>query len=192
MLFRSEQFASYAEYERHIQVLVNAGLVEDASMIWWDLRPSAAFPTLETRIMDVVTNLEHALSLVALTVCLIRMLYRARVRNQRWRVYASMLVNENRWRAMRYSFDEGLIDLARGEVIDYPALLAEIVEFVEEDAVQLGCTQEIENLGQILQQGTSAHNQVAIYNRALAGGASEDEALRQVVDWLIELTVKDI
>lgn len=187
-----EQFASYAEYERHVQVLVNAGLVEDASMIWWDLRPSAAFPTLETRIMDVVTNLEHALSLVALTVCLIRMLYRARVRNQRWRVYASMLVNENRWRAMRYSFDEGLIDLARGEVIDYPVLLSEIMEFVEEDAVQLGCTQEIENLNSILQQGTSAHNQVGIYNKALAAGATEEEALRQVVDWLIELTVKDI
>ena len=75
-----EQFASYAEYERHVRVLVNAGLVEDASMIWWDLRPSASFPTLETRIMDVVTNLEHALSLVALTVCLMRMLYRARIK----------------------------------------------------------------------------------------------------------------
>lgn len=71
-----EQFVSYAEYERHLAVLVNAGLIKDASMIWWDLRPSARFPTLETRIMDVVTDMNHALSLVALTQCLLRMLYR--------------------------------------------------------------------------------------------------------------------
>ncbi len=187
-----EQFASYAEYERHIRVLTNAGLIEDASMIWWDLRPSASFPTVETRIMDVVTNLEHALSLVALTVCLMRMLYRARIRNQRWRVYAGMLINENRWRAMRYSFDEGLIDLARGEVVPFPDLLAEILEFVEEDADHLGCQDEVMGLGSILEAGTSAHNQVGQYQKAIAQGASSEQALQVVVDWLIEQTVKDL
>ena len=187
-----EQFASYAEYERHIRVLTNAGLIEDASMIWWDLRPSASFPTVETRIMDVVTNLEHALSLVALTVCLMRMLYRARIRNQRWRVYAGMLINENRWRAMRYSFDEGLIDLARGEVVPFPDLLAEILEFVEEDADHLGCQDEVMGLGSILEAGTSAHNQVGQYQQAIAQGASSEQALQVVVDWLIEQTVKDL
>lgn len=187
-----EQFASYAEFERHVSVLTNAGLVEDASMIWWDLRPSASFPTLETRIMDVVTNLEHALSLVALTVCLMRMLYRARVKNQRWRVYASMLINENRWRAMRYSFDEGLIDLARGEVVPVSELLDELLEFIQEDADQLGCMEEVQNLRNILEQGTSAHNQVAQYHAAIEGGKGNEEALCDVVDWLIEQTVKDL
>ena len=186
-----EQFASYAEYERHIRILINAGLVEDASMIWWDLRPSASFPTLETRIMDVVTNLEHALSLVALTVCLMRMLYRTRIRNQRWRVYAGMLINENRWRAMRYSFDEGLIDLARGEVVPFADLLTEILEFVEEDADHLDCQDEIMGLRNIL-QGTSAHRQVGQYQKAIDQGASSEQALRNVVDWLIEQTVKDL
>ena len=122
-----EQFASFGEYERHIQVLVNAGLVEDASMIWWDLRPSARFPTLETRIMDVSTNVNHAVSLVALNVCLMRMLFRARQKNQRWRLYAKMLIDENRWRAMRYSYEEGLIDLARGEVVPYAEVLDELI-----------------------------------------------------------------
>lgn len=187
-----EQFASYAEYERHVRVLVNAGLVEDASMIWWDLRPSASFPTLETRIMDVVTNLEHALSLVALTVCLMRMLYRARIKNQRWRVYAGMLINENRWRAMRYSFDEGLIDLARGEGVPFPELLDELMAFIEEDADHLGCQEEIMGLRDILLNGTSAHNQINQYHKALDKGNNQEQALRQVVDWLIEQTVKDL
>ncbi len=187
-----EQFTSWAEYERHVQILINAGLVEDASMIWWDLRPSANFPTLETRIMDVVTNLEQGLGLVALTVCIIRMLYRARVKNQRWRVYAGMLINENRWRAMRYSYDEGLIDLARGEVISYTELLTEICELVEEDADFLGCEQELENVRRILLDGTSAHNQLRVYNDALSRGESEVSALHGVVDWLIDQTAKDL
>ena len=100
--------------------------------------------------MDVVTDMNHAVGLVALTQCLLRMLYRARVKNQRWRVYARMLINENRLRAMRYSYDEGLIDLARGEVVNYATLLAELVEFVREDAEHLNCVQEIEGLIDIL------------------------------------------
>ena len=103
-----------------------------------------------------------------------------------------MLINENRWRAMRYSYDEGLIDLARGEVISYTELLTEICELVEEDAGSLGCEQELENVRRILLDGTSAHNQLRVYNDALSRGESEVSALQGVVDWLIEQTVKDL
>ena len=185
-----EQFASYAEYQRHVRVLVDAGLVEDATMIWWDLRPSARFPTLETRIMDVITDLEHALSLVALNVCLLRMLYRTRVKNQRWRVYAAMLINENRWRAMRYSYDEGLIDLAKGKVVAYKGLLAEIMEFVQEDAKALDCEKEIAGLEHIIRDGTSAHNQRRVFDESIARESSREEALKDVVDWLIDKTLE--
>lgn len=51
-----ERFDSYPEYERHVRVMIEAGLIPDATMIWWDLRPSARYPTLETRIMDVCTR----------------------------------------------------------------------------------------------------------------------------------------
>ena len=187
-----EQFASFGEYERHIQILVNAGLIEDASMIWWDLRPSARFPTLETRIMDVSTNINHAVSLVALNVCLLRMLFRARQKNQRWRVYAKMLIDENRWRAMRYSYEEGLIDLARGEVVPYAELLDELIEFIKEDAEALDCQEEIEGLRDILAHGTSAHRQLEVYNRSCSNGADHNQAVVDVVDWLIEETVRDL
>lgn len=187
-----EQFASYGEYERHVQVLVNAGLMKDASTIWWDLRPSANFPTLETRIMDVATNVNHAISLVALNVCLLRMLFRARQKNQRWRVYANMLIDENRWRAMRYSYKEGLIDFARGEVVPYAELLDELVDFIQEDADALDCVDEIQGLKNILRDETSAHRQLEVYNKAVEQGAEHDRALKDVVDWLIEETVRDI
>ena len=187
-----EQFASFGEYERHIQVRVDAGLIVDASMIWWDLRPSAKFPTLETRIMDVVKNVNHAISLVALNVCLLRMLFRARQKNQRWRIYANMLIDENRWRAMRYSYEEGLIDLARGEVVPYAELLEELIAFVREDAEALDCMDEIESFRDIMEDGTSAHRQLRVYDHSCAQGADHDQAVKDVVDWLIEETVRDI
>ena len=187
-----EHFASFAEYERHVAVLINAGLIEDTSRIWWDLRPSARFPTLETRIMDMCTNINHTLSMVALTVCLMRMLFRLRRDNQRWRVYAGMLIRENRWRAMRYSFDEGMIDFAKGEVVKFDVLLEEIISFVSEDALALGCEEEIHNLRNILTEGTSAHQQIRVYEAALAAGEPVDLALRKVVDFLIAETVRGV
>ena len=187
-----EQFASSAEYDRHVSILIDAGLIDDASMIWWDLRPSSRFPTLETRIMDISTNINHMISLVALNTCILRMLFRARQKNQRWRVYANMLIDENRWRAMRYSYEEGLIDLARGEVVPYAELLDELIGFIEKDVDALDCMDEINGLRDILENGTSAHRQLQVYEASLEKGDSREQALRNVVDWLIEETLNDV
>ncbi len=187
-----EQFASDAEYQRHVDILVKAGLIDDATKIWWDLRPSARFPTLETRIMDVCTNVQHATSMVALTVCLMRMLYRLRRRNQCWRRYASMLINENRWRAMRYSFDAGMIDLAKSEIVPFAELLDELLDFVAEDAAALNCQQALAEVKEILVSGTSAHQQIRVYDAAIQKGKTSKEGLHDVVDWLIAETVRDL
>ena len=187
-----ERFASYAEYERHVRIMMDAGLIEDSTRIWWDLRPSAKFPTLETRIMDVCTRLDDTVALAALLVCIFRMLYRLRSNNQRWRIYTPMLIRENRWRAMRYSFDEGLIDLAKGTVVPFEQLLNELLCLVAEDAEALGCTEEVNSLQHILQRGTSAHRQLKKYELERAGGASDEDALRAVVDTLIKDTAKGL
>lgn len=183
-----ERFASYAEYQRHINVLIDAGLIEDSTKIWWDLRPSARFPTLETRIMDVCTRLDDTISLTALLVCLTRMLYRLRTRNQRWRIYTAMLIRENRWRAMRYSFDEGMVDLAKGRVVPFADLLEEILDLVAEDAEALGCQAEVAGVRDIVTRGTSAHRQLVEHARQVAAGASLEDGLKGVVDNLIRET----
>ncbi|HZF14474.1 MAG TPA: carboxylate-amine ligase [Steroidobacteraceae bacterium] len=183
-----EHFASYAEYQRHINTLITNGLIQDTSKIWWDLRPSWRYPTLETRIMDCCTSVDDSIALASLVVCLLRMLYRLRRRNQRWRIYADMLVAENRWRAMRYSFDEGLLDLAKGQVVPFPELLEELLELVREDAETMGCEREVAHTREILKRGTSAHRQVSVYEAARARGASEREAMKAVVDWLVAET----
>lgn len=183
-----EQFSSYGEYERHLNILKTAGVIEDASKIWWDLRPSGRYPTLETRIMDVCTDLDDAACLAAFVVCITRMLYRLRKSNQRWRAYARMLVMENRWRAMRYGPDEGLIDFGRGEIVPFAELLEECLQLVEEDAAALDCAAEVAHARTILERGTSSHRQVRVYQQALGSGMSRQEALQAVVDWLIDET----
>jgi carboxylate-amine ligase len=186
-----EFFASYEEYERHVRVLVNAGLIEDSTKIWWDVRPSARYPTLEMRITDVCTRLGDALTVAALYRCLLRMLYRLRRRNQRWRLYAHMLISENRWRAQRYGFDAGLVDFGKGCIVPYADLLEEMLELIREDAEYLGCQAEVGHAREILRRGSSAHRQLRVYADALAAGADQQEALRAVVDRLIQETVQD-
>ena len=178
-------FDSYTEFQRHVRVLVNAGVIEDGTKVWWDVRPSARYPTLEMRICDVCTRIDDALAVAALFQCFLRMLYRLRLRNQRWRQYSAMLVTENRWRAQRYGIDEGLVDFGRGEIVAYADLLDEIMELIAEDAEALGCTAEIQHLRTIRENGTSAHRQIAVFETALADGQNEQEALKQVVDMLI-------
>ncbi|MCB1458095.1 MAG: carboxylate-amine ligase [Nitratireductor sp.] len=179
------RFGSWSEYQRSVQIIIDSGLIEDGSKIWWDMRPSSRFPTLESRICDVSPRLEDALSITALTQSLMRMLWRLRNANQRWRIYDRFLVGENRWRAQRYGVSEGLIDFGQGRVVAYGELLAELVDLVREDATALGCLGEVEGAVRILQTGTSADRQRAVHANAIAGGATVGEAQREVVRSLI-------
>ncbi len=184
-----DEFDTWAEYQRHVDVLVEAGVIEDATKLWWDLRPSARYPTLELRSNDICTNIEDTLSIAAMYVSLLSMLFRRRVENQRWRIYSRMLIEENVWRAQRYGISESLIDFGAGKLIPYPQLVEEIIELVEEDAEMLDCVNELHHARTVVQRGTSADTQLDIYHAAKTGGASEHEALKQVVDWLVEETV---
>jgi carboxylate-amine ligase len=140
--------------------------------------------------MDSCTTLEDSVRLAALNLCLMRRLWRLRCGNQQWRSYPALLINENRWRAMRYAYDAGLLDLGRQRVVPFGELINEIIELVREDAAALGCTEEIEGLTEILARGTSAHRQLRTYEEAVRSGASEHEALVAVVDWLVEETAR--
>lgn len=187
-----EHFASFADFEHLVRVLVQAGLVEDSTHFWWDIRPSGRYPTLEFRIMDVCTDIDDALCLASLVQCLLRMLWRLRAGNRRWRSYSRVLINENRWRALRYSFDKGLIDLGRGNVIPCAQLYEELIELVGEDAQALGCEAELAHVRTILARGTSAHRQLALHRQRLAEGLDADAAGRAVVNHLIERTASGL
>lgn len=186
------RFESYGEYKRHVDVLVHAGMFDDASMLWWDIRPSCRFQTLEMRITDVCTRIDDAVAIAALYQCLIRMLARLRRDNQRWRAYDKMLIEENRWRAKRYGIDEGLIDFGKGQVVPCADLLEELIELTKQDAEALDCVDEVLHSRHILSIGTSAHRQLATFAASMDAGRSRQEALHGVVDMLIEETVNGL
>lgn len=180
------RMSSYGEFDRAVQVLVDLGAIEDASKIWWDLRPSSKFATLESRICDVQPRLEDTLMLAALTQALARMLWRLSVRNQRWRIYETFLISENRWRAQRYGVREGLIDFGLGEIIPFETLVDELLEVIAEDAVHFGSAHEVSRARDIATGGTSADRQRRAFEAAKEAGKGRDAALAAVVAHLIE------
>lgn len=184
-----ERLETWGEYQRLVNRLMQAGLIEDATKLWWDIRPSARYPTLELRITDVCTRLDDGITVAALFRCLLAALLRLKQKNQRWRIYANTLIDENRWLAQRYGAEGRLVDFGKGQAVPYAALVEELIELVREEAVQLGCLPEIERARGILARGTSAQRQLQVYRAALESGADKAAALRAVVDWLIAETV---
>ncbi|MCB1519980.1 MAG: carboxylate-amine ligase [Hyphomicrobiaceae bacterium] len=183
-----QRFESYGEYERTVDVLVRAGVIEDATKVWWDLRPSARFPTLEMRVTDVCTRLEDALTVAALYVSVTRMLYRLKCHNQRWRSYPAFLIEENRWRAQRYGVRDTLFDFGKGSLVSFAQLVDELIALVAEDAEALGCVAEVAHARAIVAGGTSADRQVAALQHGLDSGLDHAAAMRAVVDMLIAET----
>jgi len=187
-----EEFISYAEYERYVEILVDAGLIEDASKLWWDIRPSAKYPTLEMRVSDVCTRLDDAMTIAAMYQALLGFLYRLRRNNQKWRTYAPGIIEENVWRAQRYGTTGSLVDFGKGRLVPFQDLVEEIIELVSQDAIEFDVRDEIRHARSILRDGTSAHRQIAAHERAIADGADEREALQAVVDELIVDTLYGI
>jgi glutamate---cysteine ligase / carboxylate-amine ligase len=180
-----EEFTSYGEYERYVEILVDAGLIEDASKLWWDIRPSPKYPTLEMRVSDVCTRLDDAMTIAALYQALLGFLYRLRRNNQKWRIYAPGMIEENVWRAQRYGTGGTLVDFGKGTLVAFADLLEEMIELVAQDAVEFDIRDEIRHARTVVEEGTSAHRQLAAYENAVSDGASHHEALQAVVDELI-------
>lgn len=176
---------SFSSFTRAVDAIIRTGAIEDATKVWWDLRPSDRFPTLETRICDMCPRLEHVLTLAAMIQCLMRMLWRLKTQNQRWRIYDHFLVGENRWRAQRYGMREGLIDFGRGEVVPFGELIEEMIDVFTEDAVALDCLEELRGVRDIFEGGNSAERQRKVYASAVENG-TETAPMQAVLQSLIE------
>lgn len=182
-------FADQAGYDRYVARMVQSGTIEDASFLWWAIRPSLAFPTLELRVPDCCTNAEDALALAQLFRCLVRYLERHPERHAGLDAGVQAIIRENLWRAQRHGFDAGLIDLGSGKLVAVREMLRNTQDALGEDIDALDAHASFERLWKILEVGTSAHHQMAIYSERLAAGHSRLDALQAVVDWLGEATI---
>jgi len=178
-------FTSYSEYERFVETLIKTNSIEEATSIWWDIRPHPKFPTLEFRVCDICTRVDEALCLAALIVALVAKLIQLRRQNCSWRRYRHALVEENKWRAIRYGIDGKLIDFGRQEEVPVRDLAAELLELLDDVLDPLGLRGDVEYVHTILEGGTSADRQLAVYEQT--GGD-----LPAVVDHLIAETTEGV
>jgi len=177
---------SWADYESYVETLVLTGSIPNGSKIWWDVRPHWKYPTLEFRICDVCTRVDEAVCIAAILQALIAKLWKMRRDNTTFRVYPHDLIDENKWRAVRYGLDGKLIDF--GKQTECPArdLIRELIEWFLGDIVdELGTRKEVEYAYRILGEGSSADRQLAVYQRS--GGD-----MKAVVDHLIAETAEGV
>ena len=184
-----EAFLSWSQYQGTIDLLVRAGVIEDATKVWWDLRPSARFPTLELRITDVCSLIDDALCIAALFRCLCRCLLGRISSGQPLASVPLLLLNENRWRAQRYGLKHGFVDPNRGKISAARELIDELLDLIQDDAENLASKDEVDHVRNILARGTSADRQRALNEDLLSRGLPSADALKRVVECLMVETV---
>ncbi|TXM94390.1 carboxylate-amine ligase [Methylobacterium sp. WL30] len=183
-----ELFADAAAYARYVRIMTEAGSIQDASFLWWSLRPSIKFPTLELRIADSCTRLADALTIAALFRCLVRCVVRRPDLNAGLDGVSRALADENLWRTQRSGVGAELIDEAREAALPFADALETVLDLVAEDAAALGCAAEVAHARTIVSGGTSADGQIAAFEAAREAGHSNRQALDKVVEWLARTT----
>jgi len=187
-----DHFADEAEYARFVELLVAGGAAKDASYLWWAIRPATRFPTLELRICDACTRVADTVAIATLFRCLLRFLARRPERAHAWTPFTRRLIDENRWRAKRHGTDAEFLSLDGTPPVPCRDAVRALLDDVAEDAQALGCEKPLERVRAILDEGTSAHAQLALYRGRRAKGDTPVEALRFVVDWLVAATVSEL
>jgi carboxylate-amine ligase len=182
-------FREQAAYDHYVQRMVDARAIPDASFLWWALRPSLAFPTLELRVTDACTDPHDALAIAQLFRCLVRHLERVPDLYAGLHAGNQAMIEENLWRAQRHGFDAGLIDLGSGQLVPVRESLRSTLDALAEDIAALGCAAQIDHLKRILDIGTSAHRQQLQYQERRLAGDTHGEALAHVVQWLATASV---
>jgi carboxylate-amine ligase len=182
-------FRDQADYDDYVQRMVSARAIPDASFLWWALRPSLAFPTLELRITDACTDPRDALAIAQLFRCLVRHLERAPDLYNSLHAGDQAVIEENLWRVQRHGFDTGLIDLGGGLPVSVRELLERTLHSLTDDIAALACASQIEQVGRIVERGTSARLQLQHYQQRRRAGDAHGEALVQVVHWLAAASV---
>ena len=174
-----------AEYSRIVDAYRSISAIEDGSEIRWDIRPSAAYPTIELRICDICPRIEDAVAIAALYACLIRRIAHEIEEGTRRPAAPREHVQESRWLAQRYGTFAFLPEPGHSEARTIAEIATELVSELAADAEALGCEREIEPVIRIAEQGSSAERQEDTFRETMLDGASERDALRAVVDLII-------
>lgn len=158
-----DHFGSWSEYENFVNLLVELKCIDDGKRIWWDVRPHPTFGTLEFRICDVATTVDEAVAIAAVLQAVVVKLYKLHTQNMGFRLYRRALIEENKWRAARWGLDGNLIDFGKRTEVSMRDLALELLELIRDEVDELGSRRHVEYVRTILERGTSADRQLAVY-----------------------------
>jgi carboxylate-amine ligase len=179
-----DQFSSYGEYERYVNLLIKTNCIDNAKKIWWDIRLHPHFPTLEFRICDVPMRADETVAITALIQATVMKLWKLHAQNQSFRIYPRALLMENKWRAARYGIDGKMIDFGKETEVPVRDLIYEYLDFIADVVDELGSREEINYLHRILDEGTGADRQLRIFQ--------ETGDLSKVVDYIVYETASNL
>lgn len=173
-------FESVDEFDQYVNLLVKTGCIDNAKKIWWDIRLHPLFGTLEFRVCDIPMRVDETICLAAIIQAVIAKLYKLHRQNMGFRTYRARLINENRWRAGRYGINGRMIDFGKQEEVPTRDLIGELLEFIDDVVDELGSRAEVNHVHTILQNGTGADRQLAVFQQT--------QDLKSVVDYIIAET----
>jgi carboxylate-amine ligase len=177
-------FDDEPDYQAFIARMQQAGAIDDASELWWAIRPAARYPTLELRVADACTRVEDSVAIASLFRCLVAALAKRPELGAHRTTHTRRIVDENRWRAKRDGVAAKFIAQSSGDAVPAKQVLCDLLTMVGEEIHELECTQIVPVLLDILERGTSAHEQLKIYADCRMRGDTRATALSAVVKWL--------
>ncbi len=171
-----DSFASYSEFESYVSLLVKTNCIDNAKKIWWDIRPHPYFSTVEVRACDIPLRAQESIAIAALIQATACKLWHLHESNLDFRQYSRPLLMENKFRAVRYGLDGMMIDF--GKQIEVPArdLILEYLAFIDDVVDELGSRREIDYIRTMLERGSGADRQLAVFR--------ETGSLKAVVDYM--------
>lgn len=177
-------FNSIGEYDKFVEILVKTRCLDNTKKIWWDIRLHPFFPTVEFRICDVVMTVDEVMCITALMQCIVAKIYKLHKKNQTFKNYRRLLLNENKWRAARWGMEAKLIDFGKETEVPFNQLMNELLEFIDDVVDELDCRRDVNYVYQMIQQGSGADRQLAVFR--------ETGDLKKVAKYVVEQTSKGI
>jgi len=159
------QYGTWDSYSNRVEQMMRGGAIEDYTYLWWDVRPHPNLGTVETRIFDQQTTLDHTIALAALTISLAHRFSSLYDAEEPIGDFPTELIDDNKVRAALRGMDGTLIDFLRGEQMPAERMAATLVEGLTDDAADLGCSAELELVGDLLGGNSGAHRQLRHWER---------------------------
>jgi glutamate---cysteine ligase / carboxylate-amine ligase len=156
-------YKDWEDYERRIEFMTTARVIEDYTYLWHDVRPHPKFGTVEVRVMDSQTHVEHTLGLAALVQGLVKELAEHYEEGKRLSKYPFEMLDENKWIAARHGLDGELVDLPHSTRVPTRELARRLIDRMREHAQDLGSLDDIEAVEDLLERGNGASRQVVVY-----------------------------